>query len=255
DRQGQGHRLRQPEGRRRQDHHHAEPRGGLRRGGASRAVRRHGSAGQSDDVAGHRSRGPGLVDVRRAGQRPADPRRHPAPRDRHRALLDRPRRSRDGDVDEDRPRALAGEGAARRLGGLRLHLHRYAAVAGTIDRQRIDRRSPGDRAGPVRVPVDARIAAAPEHARDDPGEPEPRGGDRGHPADARRHAHAARPRGARAARGELRRPDVRHPHQEDGALRGGPRAGDVGAQVRTQRDGGRRVSRAGQGGALRWQAI
>ena len=35
-------------------------------------------------------------------------------RDRRRGGLDRPRRSRDRDVDEDRPRALAGQGVAGR---------------------------------------------------------------------------------------------------------------------------------------------
>ena len=107
DRPGQGHRLRQPEGRRREDDHHAEPCGGLRRAGPPRPVRRHGPAGQPHHVAGHRPRHARAVDVRRARARPLDPRGHPPPRDRRRVRLDRPRRGRDRDVDEDRPRALA----------------------------------------------------------------------------------------------------------------------------------------------------
>src|SRR4051794_10615189 len=41
-----------------------------------------------------------------------DPRGHPAARGGRRMRLDRPRRGRDRDVDEDRSRALTGQGAA-----------------------------------------------------------------------------------------------------------------------------------------------
>ena len=204
DRQGQGHRIRQPEGRRREDDHHAEPRGGLRGGGPSRPVHRHGPAGQPHDVAGHRPRLARDVDVRRARPRPLDPRGHPQARDRRRVRVDRPRRSRDRDVDEDRPRALAGQGAATDPGGLRLHLHRYAAVPGTIDDQRADRGRQGDRPRAVRVSVDARADPAPEHPLDDPREPQSRCGHRGHPADDGRLADAARQGGDPDPRGELR---------------------------------------------------
>ena len=112
--QGQGHRVREPEGRRRQDDDDPEPCRCVRRGRASRPVRRHGSAGQPDDVAGHRSRLAREVDVRRARPRHADPRGHPQARDRRRLRLDRPRRRRDRDVDDDRPRALAAEGVRAR---------------------------------------------------------------------------------------------------------------------------------------------
>ena len=58
---------------------------------------------------------------------------------------------------------------------LRLRLHRHAAEPRAADDQRAHRLRQGDRPGPVRVPVDARAAAAPEHARDDPREPQPEG--------------------------------------------------------------------------------
>ena len=44
--------------------------------------------------------------------------------------------------------------------GLRLHLHRYAAVAGTIDDQRADGGRQGDRPRAVRVSVDAWAASS-----------------------------------------------------------------------------------------------
>ena len=113
DRQGQSDRLRQPEGRGRQDDHHAEPCGGVRRAGPSRPVRRHGPAGQPHDVAGHRPRHAraSMFDVLVHDLSIREVIR--TPRDRHRVRLDRPRRGGDRDVHEDRPRALADEGAAR----------------------------------------------------------------------------------------------------------------------------------------------
>ena len=70
----EGDRLRQPEGRRRQDHHDPQPGRGLRRGGPPRAGGRHGPAGQPHDEPGHRPRHGREVDVRRAGRQHPDPR-------------------------------------------------------------------------------------------------------------------------------------------------------------------------------------
>ena len=109
-----GDRVRQPEGRRRQDDDDAQPRGRFRREGAPRAGGRHGPAGQPDDEPGDR---PGLgreVDVRRARQQHVDPRGDPQAGGGRRLRLDRPRRRGDRDEHEDRPRALAREGAAGR---------------------------------------------------------------------------------------------------------------------------------------------
>ena len=156
----------------------------------------------------------------------------PQARDRHRVRLDRPRRSGDRDVDEDRPRALAGQGAAGRLRGLRLHLHRYAAVPGTIDDQRADRGRQGDRPRAVRVSVDAGAYPAPEHALDDSREPQSRCGHRRHPADDGRLADHPRQGGDPDPRGELRGSRVRRAHPQDHPVRGGARKGYVGAEVR-----------------------
>ena len=110
----EGDRLRQPEGRRRQDDDHAEPRGGLRRGGPPGAGRRHGPAGQPHDEPGHRPRLGREVDVRRARRRPLDPRGDPQARGRRGLRLDRPGGRRDRDEHQDRARALAREGAQGR---------------------------------------------------------------------------------------------------------------------------------------------
>ena len=104
-------RVRQPERWRRQDHDYAQPRSGVCRGRASGPVRRHGSPGQPDDVSGHRPGHAREVDVRRARAPHLDPRGDPEARGRRRLLVDRPGRRGDRDVDDDRPRALAAEGA------------------------------------------------------------------------------------------------------------------------------------------------
>ena len=49
-----------------------------------------------------------------------------------------------------------------------------------------------------------------------------------------RRPHAALPRGDRDPRGELRRPRLRHPDPQDGAVRGGAGEGQLGAQVRAR---------------------
>src|SRR5215212_7753719 len=126
--------------------------------------------------------------------------------------LDRPRRGGDRDVDEDRPRALSGEGTTRSFRGLRLDVHRYAALAGTIDGERTHGGRSGDRPRAMRVSVDAWAAAAAEHPLDDPREPESQCADRGHPAHDGGHAYAARQGGARDPRGELRRPRLWRAH-------------------------------------------
>src|SRR3954452_18794606 len=53
--QGEGHRLRKPEGRGREDDDDAEPRRRLRGAREPRALRRHGPAGEPHHVAGDRS--------------------------------------------------------------------------------------------------------------------------------------------------------------------------------------------------------
>ena len=137
-----GDRVRQPEGRRREDHDDPEPGRRVRREGPSRAGRRHRPAGQPHDEPGDRPRLGREVDVRRARPRHLDPRGDPQAGDRRRLRLDRPRRRRDRDEHQDRPRALAREGAQAGARGLRLRVHRHAAVARTFDDQRPDRRRP-----------------------------------------------------------------------------------------------------------------
>ena len=66
-------------------------------------------------------------------------------------------------------------------------------------------------------------------------------------------AHRPREGGDRDPRGELRRPRLRLADHQDGALRGGAREGDVGAQVRPGRQGRIRLPSAGEGGPLEWQ--
>ena len=73
----QGHRVRQPEGRRGEDDDHAEPRGRASRSKGTRARRRPRPAGQPDHEPGH---GPGrgrALDVRRARPLAADRGGHP----------------------------------------------------------------------------------------------------------------------------------------------------------------------------------
>ena len=65
---------------------------------------------------------------------------------------------------------------------------------------------------------------AAEHPSDDSREPQPRRPDRRHPADDDGHADGSRQGGDRDPRGELRRPAVRVADQEDGALCGSARS-------------------------------
>ena len=67
-------------------------------------------AGQPHDVAGHRPGHARSLDVRRARPQALDPRGDPQARDGHSLRIDRPRRRRDRDVHDDRPRARAAEG-------------------------------------------------------------------------------------------------------------------------------------------------
>ena len=120
-------RLRQPEGRGRQDDDDPQPRRRLRRDRPPGALHRPRPAGQPDDEPGDRPRQGREEPLRRARQRHADQRDHRQARDRHRRRLDRPGRRRDRDEHQDRPRALAREGAERGLRRLRLRLHRHAA--------------------------------------------------------------------------------------------------------------------------------
>ena len=198
---GDGHRVREPEGRRREDDVDAEPGRRARRGGQPRPVRRHGPAGQPDDEPGPE---PGLdraLDVRRPRPPAPDPERDRAHGDRPGRLLDRPRRSGARPLEHDRPRARSREGAERGQGELRLRPHRHAAVTRPADDQRARCIRSCDRPGPVRVPLAARPRPAREHARDDPGEPEPERVDHGHPADDVRPTDAAlRARRSRSSR-------------------------------------------------------
>ncbi len=180
--EGQGHRVRQPEGRRGQDDDDAEPGRRVRGGGSPGAVRRHGPAGQPDDVPGHRPGHAREIDVRRARPQGLDPRGDPQARDRRRLRLDRPRRRGDRDVDDDRPRARAAEGVRTDPRGLRLHLHRHSAEPRAAHDQRAHGGRQGDRPRAVRVSVDARSHPAAEHARDDPREPQSGRRHRGYPA-------------------------------------------------------------------------
>ena len=150
---GQGHRLRESEGRRREDDDDAEPRRRVRGAWEARAARRPRPAGQPDDEPGAEPRHDRALDVRRARPQAADLRgdrgtarstspsprsTSPAPSWRSRALI-------------GRERALEKALAAVRE-QLRLHPHRHAAVARPADDQRVRRRHRRHRAGAVRVP-------------------------------------------------------------------------------------------------------
>ena len=166
DAHGQGHRLHQPEGRGRQDHHHPQPRRRVRGAGPPGALRGPRSAGQPHDEPGHRPRLARGLDVRRARARALDPRGDPQARGGRGLRLDRPRRRRDRDVHDDRPRARAEEGPRADPRGLRLHLHRHAAEPRAAHDQRPDGLPEGDRPRAMRVSVHARADPAPEHALD-----------------------------------------------------------------------------------------
>ena len=111
---GHGHLVREPERRCRQDDIDPQSRRRASREAAARACRRPRPAGQPDDEPGLQPRRDHAVDVRRARAPAADRARRPPGGDRHRRLVDRPRRRRAGDERDDRPRALARQGAARR---------------------------------------------------------------------------------------------------------------------------------------------
>ena len=133
--------------------------------GFKRAADRPRPAGQPDDVAGAEPGHDPAVDVRRARAPPADRAGDRDAGDRHRRLVDRPRRRRHGAVEPDRPRARAREGAGADPRPLRLHPRRHAAVARPADDQRLRRRHRRDRPRADRVPLAARPRAAREHAR------------------------------------------------------------------------------------------
>ncbi len=146
--------------------------------------------GQPDHVSGHGPRSGRAVDVRRP--RPLDAGRgsHPSRGGRCRRLVDRPCRRGNGAFEHDRARARAAESAAPGAQPLRLHPHRHAAVPRPPDDQRAHGVGRRDRPRPVRVPLAPRSRPAREHAQHDPGEPEPRRRDQGHPPDDVRLAHA-----------------------------------------------------------------
>ena len=73
----------------------------------------------------------------------------PQARGGRRLRLDRPGRRRDRDEHQDRPRAVAREGAQGRPRRLRLRVHRHAAVARPADDQRADSRRQSYRPGSV----------------------------------------------------------------------------------------------------------
>ena len=176
--------------------------------GPRRARRRHGPAGQPDDEPGRRPRQGREEHVRRA--RPPDPARE--------IIVEREIDVAVASID------LAGAEIAMsaQIGRERSLQKAIDEIRGdydfvcidtppeprAADRERAHRRRQGDRAGPVRVPLDARPRAAPEHAADDPREPQPRRRDRGDPADDARLAHGPRQGGGRDPRGELRRPGL-----------------------------------------------
>ena len=106
-----GHRVRQPEGRRGEDHVHAQPRRGVRRAGPPRARRRPRPAGQPHDEPGAQPRHDRALDVRRARPPAADRAGAAQGGDRPRRLVDRPGGRRARAVQPDRPRARSREGA------------------------------------------------------------------------------------------------------------------------------------------------
>ena len=238
DRAAEGHRFRQPEGRRREDDDDAEPRRRLQGAAASACslvdLDPQGNLTMSQglnpdaiersmfDVLVHRMPIEEVIDEARG---------------RPRRLVDRPRRRRARALEHDRPRARAREGARAGARALRLHPDRHAAVARPADDQRARRRRRRDRPRPVRVPLAARPRPAREHADDDPREPQP--------ATSRSRASCRRcstsgtlhsPRGGRDPEGELRRPRLQHEDPQDDPLRRGAREGRVGAQVRSRRE-------------------
>ncbi len=181
--EAQGHRLRQPEGRRRQDDDDPEPRGRLRREGLPRALRRHGSAGQPDDVPGHRPRHGRDSRCSTCSSTTCRSRRSSASA----RSTSRAPRSTSPAPRSRCPRKIGRERSLEKAfkpisGRLRLHLHRHAAVPRAAHDQRPDGRRQGDRPRAVRVSLHAWADPAAEHPAHDPGEPEPGRRDRGHPA-------------------------------------------------------------------------
>ena len=129
--------------------------------GPPRALRRPRPAGQPDDEPGDRPRHGREVACSTCSSTTSRSREIiQRARDRHRRRLDRPGRRRDRDEHQDRPRALAGEGARRGRRRLRLRLHRHAAEPRAADDQRAHRGRQGDRPRPVRVSLDARPACS-----------------------------------------------------------------------------------------------
>ena len=139
-----GDRLRQPEGRCRQDDDRPQPRGCLQGVWPRRARGGHGPSGQPDDEPGRRPRQGREEHVRRARAPDSAARGHRRARDRRRCRLDRPCRRRDRD-ERDRARAFPAEGDRRGARRLRLHLHRHTAQPGAAHGQRAHRCRQGHR--------------------------------------------------------------------------------------------------------------
>ena len=167
-------RVREPEGRRREDDDDAQPRRRVQGAGAT-------ACSLVDlDPQGNLTMSQGMnPDAIERSMFDVLVHRVPITRSIHRAevdvavVVDRPRRRGARALVADRPRAGAREGARRGARPLRLHPDRHAALARAADDQRVRRRDRRDRAGAVRVPLAARARAAREHARDGAREPQP----------------------------------------------------------------------------------
>ena len=211
----------QPEGWRRQDHHHDQPRrvaGRVRAEGAAGRLRPAGLAvgrsraepardGADDlqpaDAAGRQHRGRRRADQRR-GHGPAAV--------QHRPVGRRGAAGARGGARAD-PAARAGAGDRQ----VRRHPHRLPALPRPAHRQRPHRVRRRDRAARVRVLRPARRRAAQDDHRQGPRAAQPQARDRRRARHHVRRPHAARPRGHGATGPGLGRPGVPHghpPHRE-----------------------------------------
>ncbi|CAA9375069.1 MAG: ParA-like protein, partial [uncultured Nocardioides sp.] len=241
----------QPEGRRRQDHDHHQPRGVAGRARPQGAARRLRPAGLALGRAGPQPPrdGPQHLQPAHAARRHDRRRRRPlrGPGDGPAALQHRPLRGRGAARARGGPRADPAAGARSRDRALRRHPHRLPALARPPDGQRADGLRRRHRAAGVRVLRPARRGAAQADHRQGPRAAQPPAGDRRRPRHDVRRPHPARPGGHGAAGAGLGRHGVphRHPPHREVLRRHGRRGADHGVRLVLDRRRGLPLAREG----------